>query len=138
MNIEILSNNKVLVKFEDNTVFYEGALIEVSDRVIKVRKSKLDWCNPHISYLENNSKKNEIIYRKAIEKDLDKINILNLHRYFDKKIEEEVVLEKIDSIDNLVVAEDKEIGLIVGFKNNLKKEKFIIHTYRGLNIEKAL
>lgn len=138
MNIEILDNNKVLIEFKDGTVFYEGSLIENNEKFIKVKKSEAVWCNPHINYLSNSSKKNEIVYRKATQNDLDQINTLNLHKYFDKKIGEDVILEKVISIDNLFVAEDKEVGLIVGFKNYLNDEKFIIHTYRELEIEKNI
>ena len=136
MNIEILDNDEVLIKFKDDIVFFKGTLIENNQEFIKVKKSESDWCNPHISYLANSSKKSEIIYRKATKNDLDKVNTLKLHRYFDKEIGEEVTLEKSFSMDNIVVAEDKEVGLIVGFKNCLKNEKFIIHTYRDLGIEK--
>lgn len=63
---------------------------------------------------------------------------MKLHRYFDKKAGEGVALEKTLSMDNIVVAEDKEVGLIVGFKDCLKNEKFVIHTYRGLDIERNI
>ncbi|MGL5780085.1 hypothetical protein [Cetobacterium sp.] len=138
MNIEILDNNEVLIKFKDDIVFFKGVLIENNKEFIKIKKSESDWCNPHISYLANTSKKSNIIYRKATKNDLDKVNTLKLHRYFDKKAGEEVALEKTLSMDNIVVAEDKEVGLIVGFKDYLKNEEFVIHTYRGLDIEKNI
>ncbi|MGL5623758.1 hypothetical protein [Cetobacterium sp.] len=135
MDIKISMSKEVLIKFKDGTIFYKGTLIEDNEKFIKVKKNDSDWCNPHINYLANTSNKNNIICRKAVKNDLDKIDILKLHKYFDGKIGEEVTLEKIISIDNMLVIEDKEVGLIVGFKDLFKNEEFIIHTYRDLEIE---
>lgn len=136
MDIKISIRKEVLIKFKDDTIFYKGTLIEDNESFIKIRKNDSDWCNPHINYLTNTSDKNNIICRKAMKNDLDKIDTLKLHKYFDGKIGEEITLEKLISIDNTLVIEDKEVGLIVGFKDLLKNEEFIIHTYRDLEIEK--
>ena len=144
MKYDMLKDDKILISFPDGQPFYQGILLETTKEYIKVLKNDLNWCNPHYNYL-NNINKDDIQYRVARKEDMNKIENLKMHRYFDKKSGEEFKINKRERYDNknmFYIGESYNTGLVVAFieiDKDLKiKDIFTIQTYRALEIEKKL